>query len=92
MDFVCKTPLGVKIGDRSQEESCWKWPTLVGGHQSQKNWYKNENFDFDGLELPKNFNKPESYAHCWKAFFNGYNLVIQKIALKCNTDLKNFFL
>ena len=35
-----------------------------------KKWVKNENFDFDGLELPKNCNKPEWYAHCWKAQFN----------------------
>ena len=53
---------------------------------------KNENFDFDGLELPKTCNKPESYAHCWKAYLIGYNFVIQKIALKCNPDLSRFFL
>jgi len=30
MDFVWKTPLGVKKGDRSQGESYQKWPTLEG--------------------------------------------------------------
>ena len=47
---------------------------------------KNENFDFDGLELPKNCNKPECYSHCWKAYLIGYNFAIRKIALKCNPD------
>ena len=42
-----------------------------------KKWVKkNENCDFDGLELPKNCNKPECSAHCWKAYLIGYNFVI----------------
>ena len=59
-----------------------------------KKWVKkNENFDFDGLELPENCNKPVCYAHCWKAYLICYSFVIQKIALKCNPDFsKNFFL
>ena len=46
---------------------------------SQKMGKKNENFDFDGLKLPENCNKPECYAHCWKAYLIGYNFVIQKL-------------
>ena len=58
-----------------------------------KTWVKkNENFDFDGLELPKNSNEPECYAHYWKAHLIGYNFVTQKIALKCNPDFSKFFL
>jgi len=53
---------------------------------------KNENFDFDGPELPENCNKPECYAHCWKAYLNGYNFVIQKNFLKCKPDFSRFFL
>ena len=52
---------------------------------------KNENFDFDGLVLPENCNKPECYAHYWKADLIGYNFVIQNVALKCNPDFLRFF-
>ena len=62
------------------------------GRQSQKMGKKDENLHFDGLELPENFNKPEYYAHCLKAYLIGYNFVIQKIALKCNPDFSRFFL
>ena len=58
-----------------------------------KKWVKkNENFEFGVLQLPENCNKPESFAHCWKAYLIGYNFVIQKIALKCNPDFSKFFL
>ena len=56
-----------------------------------KKWVKKENFEFDGLELPEKYNKPECYAHCWKAYLICYNFVIQKIALKCNPDFSRFF-
>ena len=59
---------------------------------SQKVGKKNVNFDFGGLELPKNCNNPECYAHSWKAYLIGYNFVIQKIALKFNPDFSRFFL
>ena len=61
------------------------------GRQSQKMGKKNENFDFDGLELPENCNKPECFVHCWKAYLIGYIFVIQKITLKCNPDFSRFF-
>ena len=35
-----------------------KWPP------KSKNGQKYKNFDFDGLELPENCNKPECYALC----------------------------
>ena len=58
-----------------------------------KKWVKkNENFDFDGLELPENRNKPECYAHCWKAHLIGYIFVIPITALQCNPDFSRFFL
>ena len=57
-----------------------------------KKWVKkNEYFDFDGLELPENCNKPECHAHCWKADLIGYTFVIQKIALNATLIFQDFF-
>ena len=56
-----------------------------------KKWVKKMKILTDGLELPENCSKPECYAHCWKAYLIGYNLVIQKIALKYNPDFSRFF-
>ena len=43
------------------------------GRQSLKMILQNGNFEFDELNLPKNYNKPECYAHCWKAYLIGHN-------------------
>jgi len=54
-------------------------------------WVEKENFDFDGLKLTKNCNKPVCKAHCWKAYLIGYNFIMQKIALKCKPEFSRFF-
>ena len=57
-----------------------------------KKWLKKkENFDFDGLKLPKSCNELMCYIHCWKAYLIGYNSVLQTFALKCNPDLLEYF-
>ena len=57
-----------------------------------KKWVtKNDNFDFDGLKLPKSCNKLMCYTHRWKAYLIGYYSVLQTFALKCNPDLLEIF-